>query len=101
MPHARIYKPSKSAMQSGRGKSALWVLEYEPEQGKAPEPLMGWTSAGDTLGQIKLKFETLEEAQSYAEAKGLDYSITQPHERRVRPRNYGDNFKYVPPASKS
>lgn len=96
MTKARIYKPSKTAMQSGRGKTAAWVLEYEPATPKGPESLMGWTAAGDTLGQIRLKFTDLKEAQQYAEAKGLEYTISGEHERRLRPRNYGDNFRYIP-----
>ncbi|MEM7680285.1 MAG: ETC complex I subunit [Pseudomonadota bacterium] len=94
---ARIYKPSKSTMQSGRGKLEDWIVEYEPETAKEPEALMGWTAAGDTLGQIQVKFSTLKEAEKYAKEEGLDYTILQARERKVKPRNYGDNFKYVPP----
>ena len=63
--NARIYSPSKNAMQSGLGKTGEWVLEYESRASRAPEPLMGWTT-GDTLGQVRLKFGTLEEAKAYA-----------------------------------
>jgi hypothetical protein len=93
---ARIYSPSKTAMQSGRGRTDGWVLEYAPAAAKGPESLMGWTASGDTLAQIRLKFETLEEAQHYAQAKGLAYSVFPAQERKIKPRNYGDNFKYVP-----
>jgi len=84
-------------MQSGRAKMTQWVLEYESNTEKKPEPLMGWTKSGDTLGQVKLTFSSLEAAQKYADEKGL-YCKVQPHaERKVKPRNYGDNFKYIPP----
>lgn len=60
---------------------------------------MGWTSIDDTLSQIKLRFETQEQAIAFAEEKGLSYTLFEPQIRRVRPRNFGDNFKYAPPAS--
>lgn len=94
---ARIYKPSKSTMQSGRAKMESWVLEYESETPKEPEALMGWVSAGDTLSQITVKFPTLEAAEAYAQEEGLEYSVLQPRVRKIKPRNYGDNFKYIPP----
>ena len=93
----KIFKPSKNAMQSGLAGLEIWVLEYELETSRQPEPLMGWTSSGDTLNQIRLKFQTKEEAVSYAEKNGWDYSILPEHKRHVKPRNYVDNFKYIPP----
>lgn len=97
MIKARIYKPSRNAMQSGRAKTQNWVLEYESSTAKGPEPLMGWTQSGDTLGQVRLKFSSLEDAQNYAEEKGIYPKVELPKERKVKPRNYGDNFKYIPP----
>jgi|SRR4051794_4397061 len=89
----RIYQPSKTPMQSGRGKTHDWLLEYEIETPRRPEPLMGWISSGDTLNQVRLKFETKEDAIAFAERKGWDYSVQEAHARRVRPRNYADNFR--------
>lgn len=93
---ARIYRPSKTAMQSGRSKTKAWVLEYEPATPRRPEPLMGWISSGDTLNQIRLRFDSKEDAIAYAERKGIPYSVLPEHTRRVRPRNYADNFKPRP-----
>lgn len=93
---AKIYKPSKSAMQSGRGRGKSWVLEYEPTSSRQAEPLMGWTSSEDTLNQVKLKFSSSDDAVAYAEKKGWDYTILPEQTRRVKPRNYTDNFKYIP-----
>ncbi len=93
---ARIYKPGKTAMQSGRGKLDCWTLEYESSTAKAPESLMGWTAAGDTLGQVRLHFPTQSEAEAYARKRELAYTVQPPHERRVKPRNYVDNFRYDP-----
>jgi hypothetical protein len=92
----RIYRPSKSAMQSGRAKAQDWVLEYELKTARQPENLMGWTSSGDTLNQVRLNFPTLDEAVAYAKKEGWGYTVLAAQDRVVRPRNYVDNFKYIP-----
>ncbi len=96
MIKARIYKPSKNTMQSGRGKTKAWVLEYENNTARTPEQLMGWVSSGDTMNQVKLRFESQEDAIKFAKSKGLDYKVAEAQKRKVNPRNYGDNFKYIP-----
>lgn len=95
--NVKIYRPCKSTMQSGQAKSEAWVLEYELSTPRRPETLMGWTSSEDTLNQVRLKFATLDEARAFADSKGWTCSVQLPHERKVKPRNYVDNFKYVPP----
>ena len=97
MACARIYRPSKTAMQSGRAGTRRWVLEYEPATPREPDPLMGWSSAGDTLNEVRLKFATLEEAKEFAEKKGLEYTLVEPQERSFKPKNYADNFRYDRP----
>ncbi len=84
-------------MQSGLGRTKGWVLEYELETARGPEPLMGWTASGDTNNQVKLCFPTREQAIAYAQEQGWEYSASTAHERIVRPRNYVDNFRYIPP----
>lgn len=96
--NVRIYRPSKTAMQSGRAKTDRWVLEYETETPRTPEPLMGWVASGDTLNQVRLHFPSREDAEAYAREQGWAYSVAPAHERRLRPRNYVDNFRYLPPA---
>lgn len=94
--NVRIYKPAKTAMQSGRAKTERWILEYEVDGCRAPEALMGWTSAGDTLNQVRMQFDTAEDAVAHAERQGWGYSVEPVRERRVKPRNYSDKFKYMP-----
>lgn len=94
--NVKIYQPSKSAMQSGRAKTAAWILEYESATPRRPESLMGWTSSADTNNQVRLKFAALDEAVAFAEKEGWTYTILPAHTRRVKPRNYADNFKYRP-----
>lgn len=86
-------------MQSGRARvsSSQWILEYEPATAKNPDPLMGWTSCNDTLGQTRLFFDTLDDAESFAKQEELIYSVTPATHRKIKPRNFGDNFRYRPP----
>ncbi|MCB9957322.1 MAG: ETC complex I subunit [Rhodospirillaceae bacterium] len=93
---ARIYRPSRNTMQSGRGNLRHWLLEYELETPRRPEPLMGWVSSGDTLNQVRLRFSSEEEAVAYAKRKGIDYTVQHEQERRVTPRSYSDNFRPRP-----
>ena len=95
----RIYRPARSTMQSGRAGMKRWVLEYEVETPRRPEPLMGWTASGDTLNQVRLRFETAEEAVAFAKQRGWHYALEPEHVRRVVPKNYGDNFRTDRPAS--
>ena len=74
---ARIYKPAKTAMQSGTAKTKEWVLDYEPEQPRAIEPLMGWTSSGDMRQQVRLRFESKEEAIAYCARHGIAYQLAE------------------------
>ncbi len=90
---ARIYRPAKSATQSGMGKTHRWVLEYEPEQPREIEPLMGWTSSGDMRSQIHLWFETREEALAYAARNGIAARVAEPASATRKTISYSDNFK--------
>ncbi len=97
MARVRIYRPAKTAMSSGKAKTRRWMLEYEPETRREPDPLMGWSSAEDTLNEVKLRFPTLAEAIAFATKQGLDYVVTAPHESRLKPKAYADNFRYDRP----
>ena len=91
---ARIYRPSKTAMQSGRRQSRKWLLEFEPATRRDPDPLMGWSSARDTLNEVRLNFDTLDEALAFAEKHGLEYTINEPRARTAKIKSYADNFRY-------
>jgi hypothetical protein len=94
MAMARIYQPAKTAMQSGRGQTRKWVLEYEPATRRDPDPLMGWSSARDTLNEVRVRFDTLDEARAFATRLGLDYAVSEPHPRSPKAKSYADNFRY-------
>ncbi|ARE82573.1 ETC complex I subunit conserved region [Roseovarius sp. EC-HK134] len=91
---ARIYKPARTAMQSGTGKTRHWVLEFVSETAREVDPLMGWTSNADTQTQVRLRFETKEAALQYAKEHGIDAVVQEPQARKpnIRPGGYGDNF---------
>jgi hypothetical protein len=91
---ARIYKPAKNAMQSGWANTRKWLLVYEQERPKRIDDLMGYTSSDDTKLQVRLSFDTEEEAVAYARKHGLSYEVQEPHARQLRIKAYADNFKY-------
>ena len=93
MQRVRIYRPTKTAMQSGRARSKEWVLEFEPGAPRVADPLMGWISSADTRAQVKLFFDSEEEAKAFAEKHGLAFTVEQPQERKIRPKSYADNFR--------
>ncbi len=89
---ARIYKPSKSAMQSGRGKSKDWVLEFVSDRKRSSDPVMGWTSINDTTGQVQLRFETREKAIAYAKREGMTFSVEESRTSKRLVKSYAENF---------
>jgi ETC complex I subunit conserved region len=89
---ARIYRPTRTAMQSGQARDK-WLLEYEPEAAPRIEPLMGWTSSTDMKSQIKLRFDTKEEAVAYAQRNGISYRVEEPKEAVRKVVSYSDNFR--------
>jgi hypothetical protein len=89
----RIFQPPKTAMQSGRAYTKGWVLVFEPADASQVEPLMGWISSRDTRRQVKLHFETREEALAYAERNGFRVELEEPHAPRFRAKSYADNFR--------
>jgi len=91
---ARIYKPAKNVMQSGRAGTEEWVLEFEPAAPRRPDPLMGWIGSADTQAQVRLRFATRDEAIAYAEKHGIATDVELPQARRIKPKAYADNFRY-------
>ncbi len=91
---ARIYRPAKTAMQSGSAKTNRWLLEFDAEQPRGVDPLMGWTSSSDMKSQVRLWFDNAEEAAAYAQRNGIACRIEQPKEPARRGLSYSDNFKF-------
>lgn len=91
---ARIYKPAKTAMQSGSANTKEWVLENEPASARQVDPLMGWTSSSDTATQVKLYFDSKDEAVAYAARNGIAYTLSEPKPRKAIRKSYSDNFRF-------
>jgi len=91
MKKAKIYIPNKSAMQSGFGKSVKWILEFETKD-PTKNPLMGWESSSDTMGELKLEFTSKDNAINYAKKKRIDFEIIEPKKRKIVKKSYADNF---------
>ena len=91
MKKAKIYIPNKSPMQSGRGKTDKWILEFETSN-PTNNPLMGWESSSDTYSEVRLEFSTKDMAVNYAKKKKIDYEIIEPKKRNIVKKSYSDNF---------
>ena len=91
MKKAKIYIPTKTAMQSGRGKQKKWILEFDTKDTK-PNPLMGWESGTDTLEEVLLKFSSKEKAIEYAKKNSISYKIIKPKKTNFVIKSYSDNF---------
>ena len=94
MTFARIYSPARSATTSGAAKTGHWVLEFERESPRTVEPLMGYTSSRDMLSQVRLTFDSQEDAVAYAEREGIPYRVEAVKAPRRQKQAYADNFRY-------
>ena len=88
----KIYKPSKTAMQSGRGKTKQWLAEYLSEISTSNDSLMNWVSSSDTKTQIKLFFNTKEQAIKWAKKNNYQFYVEEPYKRKIKPKSYASNF---------
>ena len=91
---ARIYQPAKTAMQSGQANTKDWALDFEPEEPRQVEPLMGWTSSGDMRQQVRLRFDSKEEAIAYCQRHGIAYQVFESKPSARRTMSYSDNFAF-------
>ena len=91
---ARIYKPAKTAMQSGQAGTKCWALDFEPEEARQVEPLMGWTSSSDMRQQVRLRFDSADEAVAYCERHGIAYQVFGAKVPKRRTISYSDNFAF-------
>ena len=92
---ARIYRRPKTATQSGTAGTENWVLDFQSPEREVNDPLMGWWGSSFTQGQVRLRFDTCEQAVEYAKANGMDYQVEPPPEMKpLKPKVYADNFRY-------
>jgi hypothetical protein len=91
---AKIYRPAKTAMQSGKAKTHLWVLEFDQEVARHIDPILGYTSSSDMNQQVRLTFESQELAESYAKREGIEYRVILPKDANRQVVSYTDNFRF-------
>ena len=91
MKKAKIYIPSKTATQSGLGKVDKWILEFESKD-TSINPLMGWESSNDTMGEVKLEFSSKDKAIEYAKNNNISYKVIEPNKRKFIIKSYAENF---------
>ena len=90
---AKIYKPAKTAMQSGRAKYNKWILKISDSKNQTKDTMMGWNGGSNTISQIQLQFKTKEDAINYAKSNNINYEVLETSERKVISKSYADNFK--------
>ena len=91
MKKAKIYKPTKTAMQSGFGNTKNWLIEFDTLN-TGINPLMGWETSKDTMSEVKIEFSTKEQAINYAKKNNIDYYVVEPEKRKIIKKSYTDNF---------
>ena len=91
MRKAKIYKPSKTAMQSGKRNTKNWLLEFDTLN-TGTNPLMGWETSEDTMSEVKLEFPSKKQAIDYAKKNNIDYYIIEPQKSKIIKKSYSDNF---------
>ena len=96
---AKIYRPARNAMQSGKGKQNMWYLEFERERPRGVDPLMGWTSASETNQQVRLVFDSADEAVAYAERNAIPYEVQPEPQPRPQRKTYAENFRWGRPGN--
>ncbi|MCJ2125576.1 ETC complex I subunit [Methylobacterium sp. J-077] len=95
MPSARIFRPARDATQSGLARTKQWILEFDQTGPREIDPLMGWNGSADMMQQVRLEFDTEEEAVAYAKREGIAYRVEQPAKPVFRKGlSYSDNFKF-------
>jgi predicted DNA-binding transcriptional regulator YafY len=92
MAKAKIYRPAKNAMQSGKANSVKWMMEYKPTSPKIVDNLMGWQGSTDMLQEVKLKFDSRDSAIAYAKHNGIDFEVIEPKDAKLKIKSYAENF---------
>ena len=91
MKKAKIYKPAKTAMQSGKGNIKNWILKFDTSN-TGVNPLTGWETSYDTMSEVKLEFDTKEQAIIYSKKNNIDYYVIEPKKTKIIKKAYADNF---------
>ena len=78
-------------MQSGKGNTKNWLLEFDTLD-TGINPLMGWETSKDTMSEVKLEFSSKDQAINYARKNNIDYYVIEPQNHKIIKKSYSDNF---------
>ena len=92
MKKVTIKRPSKTNMQSGLKKTKLWIIEFEFDHSLKKDVLMGWNSSKNTTKQLKLNFDTLDDAILWCQKNSYEYKVVDQTYKQVKPKSYASNF---------
>ena len=56
-------------------------------------PLMGWPGSGDTQSQVRLTFESRDDAKAYAAKYGIAARVYATPPKGLKLQAYADNFR--------
>jgi len=87
-----IKKPCKTNMQSGYKKTKNWIIEFSFDSSLNRDVLMGWNSSSNTKKQVKLSFDTLDDAKSWCMKNSFNFTIEDQSLKNVKAKNYASNF---------
>ena len=91
MNRAKIYKPTRTVMQSGLRNTKNWLLEFDTLN-TGINPLMGWETSKDTMSEVKIEFSSKEKAINYAKKNNIDYYVIEPQKIKIIKKSYSNNF---------
>ncbi|KAJ4341305.1 ndufs4 NADH dehydrogenase Fe-S protein subunit [Ascochyta clinopodiicola] len=94
----RIYKPAKTATQSGNWTSEHWLMDWDvlAKGHRWENPLMGWASSADFMNGQRIEFKSKQDAINFANKQGYEYFVQEPNVRKFVPKAYANNFTHVP-----
>ena len=93
MTVARISELERKTTQSGKANAGRWLLEFERDEPLRPDPLTGWAGSGDTRPQVRMTFDSKDEAIAYSQRNGLDYHLVPARPATLKIQAYADNFR--------
>eukprot|EP01039_Chlorochromonas_danica_P011004 gene11004-12252_t len=82
------------SLQSGGKYANQWQITW-PNQARWSNGLMGWTGTSDPMSNVKLHFDSKEEAIAFAQRNGWKYNLQRPTAQRTTPLGtnlYKHNF---------
>ncbi|UAT42682.1 ETC complex I subunit [Anaplasmataceae bacterium AB001_6] len=91
----KIYKDKNSVTQSGYNKSSRWIVSSADFNEREPESynVNGLFFSTDTNAQMRLYFDSKEEAIKFVKSTGKEFSVVEDlGNETLQAKNYAANF---------